>query len=343
MKILRTFLLMVILLYACTAKKQTTVKMETHREGNWTVYVAPEWQQQKAPLSISSIAIASDGTIWFGTTGGPVSIGTGVYRFDGNLWTRYTSKNSGLLSDEVSSIATNPNGTIWFTTFCCGVERFDGKTWTTYTTADGLASNDTRSSAVASDGSVWFGTEDKGVSRFDGKTWTTYNMQKELWGDMVDHISVLPDGSLLFSNSNGTGARVTRYDGQHWSTFSIPPSLAEENIYAQGNYVEDIATTPDGSLWLATEKDGVYRLIANTWTHYTMQDGLASNNVYCAVVAYDSSIWVGTLQGFSRFDGKEWRTIPTPNEHIGCPAVKDANGNIWFGGVSAIYRYQPSK
>ncbi len=55
--------------------------------GSWTIYSAKEWQDQEKmkgdTVMISAIAVAQDGTIWFGTTGGVVSIGTGVYHFDG--------------------------------------------------------------------------------------------------------------------------------------------------------------------------------------------------------------------------------------------------------------------
>jgi ligand-binding sensor domain-containing protein len=261
MKILKITLFFAILLASCSPKSSLSiVQMEVHQKGNWTIYIAPEWQKQKESISISSMAIATDGSLWFGTTGGPVSIGTGVYRFDGKLWTRYTSENSGLPADEVSSIAANPDGTIWFTTFCCGVSRFDGKTWTTYTAANELAENDVRSSAVAPNGSAWFGTEDKGVSRFDGKNWTTYTQDNGLSANSIGHITVLPDKSLLFSVSNGMGlVGLDRFDEKEWTVFPTPEKLTK-------TYTFDIAAAPAGTLWFVTEKYGVFSLSGDTWT-----------------------------------------------------------------------------
>ena len=101
----------IIAFTATTTVSSEIVQMKTRQSGNWTIYIAPEWNQQKEPVTISSLAVAADGTLWFGTTGGPVSIGTGAYHFDGKTWSRYTTLNSGLPADEVSSIAASPDDT----------------------------------------------------------------------------------------------------------------------------------------------------------------------------------------------------------------------------------------
>ncbi len=314
--------------------------MKIQQAGNWTIYIAPEWEQQKYPVSISSLAVAADGSIWFGTIGGPASTGTGVYRFDGRTWRRYTSQNSGLPFDEVSSIAASPNDKIWFTTLCCGVSQFDGETWKTYTTADGLAENDTRSSVVAPDGSVWIGTEDKGVLRFDGKNWSNYTDQNGLMANFVGNIAVLADQSLLFSVSNSRNlVGLNRYDKKEWGVFSAPEELSR-------TYTFDVASTPNGTLWFATEKDGVFRFSSGSWVNYTTKDALASNSVLCAVAASDDSVWFCTDKGISHFDGKNWETFTTKNGLTNnwiVSAARGSNGTLWFGSASAIYRYQPSK
>ncbi len=313
--------------------------METQRAGSWTIFVAPEWKQQKYPVSISSIAVAADGSLWFGTVGGPASTGTGVYRFDGTTWTRYTSKNSGLPFEEVSSIAAGPNGYVWFTTFCCGLSRFDGKTWKTYTTADGLAGDDTRSSAVAPDGSVWVGTEEKGVSRLSGESWTTYTHADGLGGDSVPHIEALPDKSILLSVSDGYWPELDRFAEGEWTVLPTPYALTR-------TYTYDVAAAPNGTLWFATEKDGVFRLSNDSWTNYTTKDGLASNWVLCVIAVSDDSVWFCTDKGVSHFDGRKWETFTTKDGLVNSWIVSAAlasDGTIWFGSASAIYRYRPEK
>jgi ligand-binding sensor domain-containing protein len=167
---------------------------------------------------IRSVAVASDGALWFGTD-------VGVARFDGETWTTYTTED-GLASQRgyrhrVTSIAVAHDGALWFGTWGGGVSRFDGETWTTYSVEDGLASNRVLSIAVAHDGALWFGTEggafsEGGASRFDGETWTTYTTEDGLGSNQVLAIAVAPDGALWF----GSGVGPSRFDGESWTTYT---------------------------------------------------------------------------------------------------------------------------
>jgi ligand-binding sensor domain-containing protein len=314
-----------------------------HPDGSaWTTYIPPEWQERsqenQGTPTIVSIVATGDGSLWFASMGGARYGGTGVYRFNGQAWTHYTT-DEGLPSDETSAMVVAPDGALWFSTLCCGVSRYDGRSWMAYTSANGLASNDVRSMAVAPDGALWFGTGGNGVSRFDGRNWDTYTTQNGLSGSYVGHISTLPDGSLMFSTSDGSRASLDRFDGQNW--FRYPTEWT-----GKGKYTEDIAFSPHGDLWFATESDGIYRLAGGTWTHYTTGDGLAGESTRCGVVASDGAVWFGTDQGVSRFDGKSWTTFTTrdglaSNWINALDAAPD--GSIWVGEAGGISRYRLSR
>ncbi|MDR3574201.1 MAG: two-component regulator propeller domain-containing protein [Anaerolineaceae bacterium] len=312
---------------------------KTSGGGALTTYFSPDWwnkQHKEQTVAISAIAAAKDGSVWFGTMGGPASIGTGVYHFDGKTWMHYTTRN-GLPWNEVSAIVVAPDDSVWFSTTCCGVSRFDGKNWSYFTSENGLASNDVRSSAVGEDGSLWFGTDNAGVSRFDGKSWKTYSTQDGLWGTYIGHIAVLLDGSLLFSSSTGSTARLDRFDQKNWSDFKTPWE-------STGGYTEDISVASDGTLWFATELNGVYRYKENTWSHYALQDGLASNSCYAITAASDSILWLGTDQGLSQFDGGKWKTFTTLqglSSNWISSLVQTPDGSIWIGSAGGISRYKP--
>ena len=61
-----------------------------------------------------------DGNLWFGITGG-----NGVFRYDGKVFTHFTTQD-GLCNNDVGSILEDKNGNIWFCTEG-GVCRYDGK------------------------------------------------------------------------------------------------------------------------------------------------------------------------------------------------------------------------
>jgi ligand-binding sensor domain-containing protein len=99
-------------------------------------------------IDANAVAIADDGTVWFGG-------GMGIASFDGTSWTSYDLP-SGL--HDVADIALAPEGTLWFGGHN-GISHSDGYNWTTYTVADGLIYHIVRSIAIADDGTVWIGTE----------------------------------------------------------------------------------------------------------------------------------------------------------------------------------------
>lgn len=322
-------------------------EMETHHlyQGAWTTYVPPTWTnqfQQKGEFPyIFSITVGSDGSLWFATSGGAVSIGVGIYHFDGNTWTHYNKGNGGPYQ-EFSSSSLGPDGAVWFGTFCCGITRFDGKSWTNYTTDNGLQSNDVRSMALATDGALWIGSEDAGAARFDGKSWQYFPAYYgSIWGSFVGRIFILPDNSLLFSTSINTSiansAKLVRFDDQQWTHYPTPWT-------DEGKYTEDMAAAPNGDLWFATESSGVYRLSKNTWTRFTTKDGLANDNTQNVAVARDGTIWFATLGGVSRFDGKMWTTYILGNDPsipaVG-PIVAAPDGSVWVGYFGGIARYKP--
>ncbi|MBN1292492.1 MAG: T9SS type A sorting domain-containing protein, partial [Candidatus Latescibacteria bacterium] len=73
--------------------------------------------------NIFCIEVDHNNTKWIGTD-------AGVCRYDGETWTTFNTKNSGLCDNKVNAIAVEKNNTIWFGTDN-GVSRYTGETITT--------------------------------------------------------------------------------------------------------------------------------------------------------------------------------------------------------------------
>jgi signal transduction histidine kinase/ligand-binding sensor domain-containing protein/DNA-binding NarL/FixJ family response regulator len=77
------------------------------------------------------------------------------------------------------------------------------------------------------------------------------------------------------------------------------------------------------------------------WQTYTVDDGLASGAVYSIYQAHDGSMYFGTFDGLSRYDGGRWQTFTTA-DGLGANGViqmaEDLDGQLWVatrgGGVS---------
>lgn len=76
------------------------------------------------------------------------------------------------------------------------------------------------------------------------------------------------------------------------------------------------------------------------WQTFTIADGLPSGNVLSMIVARDSSLWVGTEAGVSRYNG-HWQSL-TGAKNVPAVAVRaiaqTEDGALWFGTDAGLVR-----
>ena len=78
----------------------------------------------------------SKGLIWIGTQ-------SGLVRYDGKNFFVF-DESTGLVANEVMSIAEDGFGNLWLGTYGKGVVKYNGKSFTNYNTSNGLARNKIR-------------------------------------------------------------------------------------------------------------------------------------------------------------------------------------------------------
>lgn len=118
--------------------------------------------------SVTSVALARDGSAWIGTT-------EGVTHIEPNRWTSYTRVH-GLGDSWITGIAIAPDERVWFGTQSGGVSVLDpvSKTITTYNLDNSdIPGNFINSITVDTNNRVWIDTLNKGVAHFDtaAKKW----------------------------------------------------------------------------------------------------------------------------------------------------------------------------
>ena len=189
-------------------------------------------------------------------------------------WTTYTTGNSGLVDNDVFTVAIDAQGNKWFGTYDKGVSKFDGTNWTTYNTSNsGLASNGIRAIAIDAQGNEWFGTWN-GVSKFDGTNWTTYTTAVGLFDNYILSIAIDKQNNKWFGGRDSTdsGGGVSKFDGTHWTSYTA------SNSGLVNNYVYVIAIDSECNIWFATNggvselsfSDSTYSQVSwDTITHIT--------------------------------------------------------------------------
>jgi sugar lactone lactonase YvrE len=95
---------------------------------SWTVYDLPTLEELQIPPAIEDggelidelhlrMSTMINGTLW-----GHSGTGYGVFSFDGQEWTRYTTED-GLSSNKITFVEIGPDGSLWFGTEDAGVTR----------------------------------------------------------------------------------------------------------------------------------------------------------------------------------------------------------------------------
>ena len=114
------------------------------------------------------------------------------------------------------------------------------------------------------------------------------------------------------------------YADQYWTSWRTPPNVLSVAI-------------EDSVVWCATWDDGVisYNTRTGREQHYTVNNGLADNRVYCLALDNNGVKWFDTKEGLSRFDGSQW-THPCG---VYIDMAIDQKNYVWGIVSNGIYRY----
>jgi ligand-binding sensor domain-containing protein len=261
-------------------------------------------------------AIASyNNTVWVGTSV------NGIYRFDGESWTVY-KQTDGLVNDTITCLIVSNEGCLWVGTYK-GISTFENNICTNITTADGLFNNDIRSLACDSQNNIWIGTRNNRLVKYDGTDFTTYHVNPELSGPAeMGHIHCITfdaEGNV-WAGSCISG--LSKFDGTIWT----------HKINKLASFVESSLSTANGNIWVG-HYTGAYQFSGNEWTHFAVEDGLASNVINCFTTDQQNNIWIGTDSGLSRYNGESFKNFTIkdglPDNNIKALAC-DENNNIWI-------------
>jgi ligand-binding sensor domain-containing protein/putative methionine-R-sulfoxide reductase with GAF domain len=231
--------------------------------------------------------------------------------------------NSGMLwalgsHEGVAALSYNISGT-WY------IKTFPDLCW-------GLHPNGVFQSK---DNSIWFGSN---ADCFES-TWGIVHYLPTLGSPSVDNSWKYYTGTRIIEVAYGFGETeagnlicgnfkgLFEYNGS--STRSLDKKLINDIIK-----VESIVQDPVRGVWIGSRSQGVIYYNSDTdWKQYTVDDGLASNSVSSLLMARDSTLWVATDKGISRFDGKNWVKFALPvffrfgrsNGYLS----QDKDGSIW--------------
>ncbi len=205
------------------------------------------------------------------------------------------------------------NEEFWIATYSDGVIRLTDEGYVQHYTGNGFLHNTVMDIKQDRDGVFWFATYG-GVVTFDGHQFETYTIADGLPSNGVIHIHIDENDVKWFSTFNG----IAKYDGETIRRF--PESEGTETIsyfmiqdqagkyYVGTNrglyYLEpDILLSTD----IRTERMKAFRI-------FNQNQGLIANelNAGGSFLASDGTLWLGTVEGLSRFYPDRVRKNTTP-------------------------------
>lgn len=280
----------------------------------------------------------------------PFSLLTTI-RLDAQVWTNYTTANSGLSYNQVLSVAVDGTGIKWFGTNGGGVNKFDGTNWTAFRKSNsGISDNYIYVVKPDNLGTCWIGNN-SGLTEFDGVNWTNYtNNGSNNFTVYAMDFDAQGNKWLGASSYQAFDGIISKFDGINFTNYTKANGIGFSSVNAvakdaQGNmwfgsiegrvfsfngsawtdyndaiynatgdspgFISAIAADTLGNIWIGADK-GVYKKNGGVWTIYnTTNSGLCYNNVYSIAIDQQAHVWFGTGNGVSEFYGTTWTTYTT--------------------------------
>lgn len=289
---------------------------------------------------VTSIAQDQAGNHWVATYGG------GLSRLNSTGFTTFTA-NDGLVDSKIYTLKSAENGRLYIGTRW-GLSIYENGRFSNFNETD-LPYHQIRALHRASQtGNWWLGTLGEGILKYDGTGFQQKTEEDSLANNTVMAIEETSDGSLWFATYGG----VSRLQEGIFTNYSIRDGLPN-------NGVLDILKDKEGNLWFATF-GGIAKFKDGRFETITSADGLPDEVCYFIEQDDRGIFWIGTNKGLVRFDyqtfnqaseSEEVRSFKlitqaqglAANEMYPGASFKDQEGNLWFGSVGGLIRFDPSK
>jgi signal transduction histidine kinase/ligand-binding sensor domain-containing protein/AraC-like DNA-binding protein len=300
--------------------------------------------------NVLSVYEDDDGNIYMGTDGG----GLNIYHQQSRKFTHLTRerKTDGIPSNYPLCIYEDREGYTWIGSFYGKVSQFNKQT---YSFQKIKLEADIKHVAVIEEdtitGKVWMGTWGEGLIVYDkhGHTTQHYIPDAAKTGSISHAIvfSIYQDRQgNMWIGTEGGGLNLYDRKNDQFIRFQYnrdnPHSLSN-------NIVNVIYEDLQGNLWVGTQGGlNVLDRSKNTFTAYTIKDGLPNNVIQAIEEDRYGYLWLSTNKGISRFDPK---TITFRNYEIAdglrsnsfnrLSSFRNKQGTIYFGGINGLDYFHP--
>jgi signal transduction histidine kinase/streptogramin lyase len=312
---------------------------------------------------ISTLAEAPDDTVWAG------SAGEGLFEFKSGKLVAINA-SSGLSDNLVESLLVDDEGKLWVGTHG-GLNRICSEKMAVLSHNEGLNYGSVQGLAEFAPGKLW-AVQPDGVYELTGQIFRHLTInQLAPQEPSVSALLAAKDGScwvagtrglLHFKNPENVEAEV----GEEWLTNLMICALADDfkggvwagtregellhftqgkweaqANYPQGHTITAIIPDKNGTLWLGTGGDGLYK-VDGGHAQFTKVNGLSSSWIRSLYMDAAGTLWIGTAGGgLSRLENGQIATFTMREgllDNTISQILEDDYENLWLGGDRGIVR-----
>src|SRR5262249_47740859 len=150
----------------------------------------------------------------------------------------------------------------------------------------------------------------------------------------VVDVAAGPSGTVWATlNGTGPGLGVQHYSEGKWGSY-VTPGFDGSKVWSHALFVDR-----QGTLWVGTENDGIYRIRDGVADHYSASDGLSGNAVSFFYEDREGNIWLSTDGGIDMFRNT---SIISYSIHEGLSAadLKSVlalrDGSVWLANLGGL-------
>ena len=298
---------------------------------------------------VNAMYAGNDGTLWIGTVEG----GLNRLRPGSQAFEHYTTANSSLSHNSVSTLATDTKQHLWIGTWGGGIDILDmsnphhithlNSEYSPLLNFIGALCYDPYNKGM------WIGSND-GIFFYDfakARIIEPFKECKNIRGPIGSIID--KDGNLWMGFLKGVISIDLKHRDKaahfHYRILNNKLDAPKSSIIDK---ICSFCQTSDGTLWLGSNGYGLYRRNVDekgheTFTVYTMKNGLPNNAVKGIVEDKHGKLWLTTDNGLSHFDPETGICYNyyksdglISNQFYWNSAVKAPNGRILLGGTEGL-------
>lgn len=251
----------------------------------------------------------------------------------------FTEYNTSTKVSIPKSFVVDQNDNLWVIDDNKGVNYFNGTNWENYTTTNsGLKSDKIIKIVKSKNNSIWF-MSDSTLSVYNGLIWKSYTKDSIGYTGKGNFTSIITDtNNSLYLNFVGYG--IVKFDGNYWVKIS-------NKTGTQKGYFTDLwINESDNKLWAYTRwysKSNVHNITDNDSLVLPDRMGWGNSGAYNLISDNNGNIFVGTLLGIYKYDGKKLDEFSTQTQDDFFDtiifSVKDKQGNLFFQYVRSGHPY----